>query len=113
MDRDAFVEEMMKPHAPLAMDFVVRRPEGADPDRYFSDEAFDAISTQVKTYMMARSVGRAKQTGHPPQALRVKVQLTFDEPEMSDAKLEQENLLPWFAIDDEWLLPVDGEARSA
>jgi hypothetical protein len=111
MEREAWVEAMSKPGAPLAMDFVIRRPEGADPDKFFSEEAWDTIGGNVTTFAAARALGRSKETGRPPSSLRVTVKLAFDE-SLSDARLVRDNLLPWFAIDDQWVLPVEGEARN-
>jgi hypothetical protein len=104
MEREAFLEQMMRPEAGDEMAFRVEREDPSE-GFTFSQEAVDATAENMKLFVMARTFARWQATGQAPQSMTVTLNVKWDDD--SDLGLGG----PWWELQDHQTTPLDGAHR--
>ena len=104
MERDDFIDLMMRPEAGDQMAFRLDK-ENPEDGRTFSLEGVGAMTENMQAFAVARTFARWQATGKPPRRMTATVTLAWDD----DVDLDEGP--PWWQADDKGMTLVDGEDR--
>jgi len=111
LERDEFYRTAIRPEFPNQMKFVLDRPDDVvDSEHSFSQDGIDSMVEQIKTFILARTLGTWNGTGSPPQHLTVSLALHFQETTKSTLR---GGSWPWWQLVDKGDNPLEGSHRAS
>lgn len=109
LDRDEFYRQAIKPGFPNRMAFQLEAsPENLAAGRSFSQEGLDNLAEQLKTFILARTLGTWSEEGVVPSSLTVGLQLSFETVPLESLR---RGSAPWWHLVDEGGSPIEGGSR--
>jgi hypothetical protein len=109
LDRDSFYLQAIKPEFPDEMTFVLQA-DGATvrPGTTFSEEGFENLFEQLKTFLTARTLGNWRGTGEAPIEMTVDLRVEFKSRSIEELK---NGYGPWYHVVDPGGTPLEGSIR--
>jgi hypothetical protein len=109
LGRDAFFMKVIQPGFPNTMNFVLEVPEAKrQANRSFSEDGVDQMVEQIKTFLMARTLGTWDEGGSPPHEMSVVLRVGFKAVPIGTLRLGDN---PWWHLVDEGQNPIEGSIR--
>jgi hypothetical protein len=108
-DRDAFFKAAVQPGFPDKMAFVLEVPEPLRQEgRSFSEDGFEALNEQMKSFVAARLLGHWRKDEFPPYEMTVELNVRFKK---TPQRVLENGDSPWWSLVDEGKNPIDASYR--